>query len=378
MQIRKLFDENLNPKWDYIWTLEPFKACIGVNQNKEWHREMLEEHIKKVTTNMHGLIEENRPDYLHLQENHHLMLMAAALCHDLGKATTTRWDNGLKQWKCKSHGAVGEKITRKLFFDEPDIVLRESVCWLVRYHMGLHNAKDADDDTINRKVSQLSNMWNTIDFDDVVALYICDCMGSDNDFNDAPNYAYMDNVAFGEKTLALHNQKYCYLKKSFDVNPSAPDVIIMCGISGSGKSTVASEYANKHGYQIISRDSIREKLGMTSADKKFKGSKKQEEKVTEVFNERMVHYAKFGIPFIIDNMNLIERYRNGYKELLKDYDLVWSCVYVEAPTLDECKKRREGQMPPGEIDKMLDRLEFPRPYEFNGNIYLYKQLQSEC
>jgi predicted kinase len=153
--------------------------------------------------------------------------------------------------------------------------------------------------------------------------------------------------------------------------------VILVGISGSGKTTIAEEY-KKEGFEIISRDTIREELGMTSSDKKFKGNKKQEDEVTEVFNERLLECARNKIPFVIDNMNLIERYRKGYKELLKDYPLDWQCVYVEAPTLEVCKKRREGQMPSGEIDKMLDRLEFPRPHEFDGKIWIYKQCQSQC
>ena len=151
----------------------------------------------------------------------------------------------------------------------------------------------------------------------------------------------------------------------------------MVGISGSGKSTFAEKCAVQNGYKIISRDTIREELGMVSKDKKYKGNKSQEDKVTEVFNERLLQYARNGVPFIIDNMNLQERYRKGYRDLLKDYDLFWHCVYIEAPTIEECKHRRHGMMPENEIDRMVDRLEFPRPYEFD-NIQLYKQQPFEC
>lgn len=374
MQITELFDENLNPKWDYIWTLEPFKACIGVNQNKEWHREMLEEHIQNVTMHMKDVIDGNCPEWMKRTRNHwdNLMLMAAALCHDLGKASTTRWDEGLKQWKCKNHGAVGEKITRRLFFDEPDIFLREGVCWLVRYHMGLHNVFDKRDDvqSVYKKIEQLAQSWRWVHFEDLAALYICDCLGSSSVFND--NEGWKDCMAFARQCCYKYNETMVPVPKIEWGN-----AIVLVGIAGSGKSTFAEQLKND-GYEIISRDTIREELGMTSSDKKFKGNKKQEDEVTEVFNERLLECARNKIPFVIDNMNLIERYRKDYKELLKDYPLDWQCVYVEAPTLDDCKKRRKGQMPPGEINKMLDRLEFPRPYEFDGNIYIYKQMQSEC
>ena len=369
MRIYELFDENLNPKWDYIWTLEPFKVCIGVNQNKEWHMEMLEEHIQNVTNHMHDIIDGNCPDWLKRNRTDcdKLMLMGAALCHDLGKATTTRWDEELQQWKCKNHGAIVEKITRRLFFDEPDIHLREGVCWLVRYHMGLHNAYDNRNnfETVGKKIRQLSNSWRWVHFEDLAALYVCDCLGSDSVFND--NGGWKDCMAFARECRSRYSDT---IVSTHDANQT--DAIVLVGISGSGKSTIADEY-KKQGYEVIARDTIREELGMTSPDKKFKGNKKQEDEVTRLFNERLVECAKNGTPFVIDNMNLIERYRRGYKEILKEYPLNWDCIYVEAPTLDECKKRREGQMPPEEIDKMLVRLEFPRPYEFEGGIYLHKQ-----
>jgi predicted kinase len=374
MQIRELFDENLNPKWDYIWTLEPFKACIGVNQNKEWHREMLEEHIQNVTMHMKDVIDGNCPEWLKRTRNHwdNLMLMAAALCHDLGKASTTRWDDGLKQWKCKNHGVVGEKITRKMFFDDPDILLREGVCWLVRYHMGLHNAYDKKDNTeaVNAKIKTLSNSWKWVHPEDLAALYVCDCLGSSSVFND--NGGWKDNMAF-----AMEYCTQCHNLPQPEKQEKQGLAVVLVGISGSGKSTVAEEY-KKEGFEVISRDTIREELGMTSVGKKFKGNKEQENEVTRLFNERLLECARNKMPFVIDNMNLIERYRKGYKELLKDYPLDWQCVYVEAPTLEDCKKRREGQMPPGEIDNMLDRLEFPRPHEFDGKIWIYKQCQSQC
>ena len=374
MKIHELFDKNLRPNWEYIWSLKPFKACIGVNQNKEWHREMLEEHIQNVTMHMKDVIDGKCPEWLKRTRNHrdNLMLMAAALCHDLGKATTTKWDDGLKQWKCKNHGAVGEKITRRLFFEEPDIFLREGVCWLVRYHMGLHNAYDKKDDTeaFNAKVKILSKSWNWVHPEDLAALYVCDCLGSSSVFND--NDGWKDNMAFAQEYCTQ-----CHNLPQPEKQGKQGVAVVLVGISGSGKSTFAEDF-KKEGFEVISRDTIREELSMVPSNKKFKGNKKQEDKVTEVFNERLLECARNDVPFVIDNMNLIERYRKGYKELLKDYPLDWQCVYVEAPTLDDCKKRREGQMPPGEIDKMLDRLEFPHPYEFDGNIYIFKQVQSEC
>lgn len=361
MRIQELFDASLNPKWDFIWTLEPFKACIGVKQNTDWHRETLDDHIILVTDCMHNLV-----DGYDTQDKDSLALMAAALCHDLGKATTTKWDDGLKQWKCKNHGAVGERITRKLFFDEPDIYLRERVCSLVRWHMDLHHLADKPQDVIESKIRFLSNSF--ADFHDFAKLYVCDCLGSQNTINDETGCG--EDIDFATKCMNIYNE-HAEEWQRFTSNEE-PDVIVMIGISGSGKSTWAEQYTKEHNCKIISRDTIREELGMVSSDMKYKGNKSQEDKVTKVFNERLLFHVQCGTPVIIDNMNLQERYRKAYKELLNEYDLKWGGVYVEAPSIEECKKRRQGQIAPQEIERMLDRLDFPRIYEFD-ELKLIKQ-----
>ena len=368
MKIAELFDKSLNPKWELIWTLEPFKACVGVKQNTDWHRETVDKHIRSVTEHMQDIINGNAPEWLigSISSSDKLGLMAAALCHDLGKPSTTKWDDGLKQWKCKNHGVVGERITRKWFFDESDIYLRETVCSLVRWHMDLHHLSDKPEDVQQSKIRFLSHSFAK--FQDFIALYICDCLGSDNKRND--ENGWVEDMAFARKCLDVYNEHADEWVR-FTTNEE-PDVIIMMGISGSGKSTWTEQYAKEHDYKILSRDTIREELGMVSSDKKYKGNKSQEDKVSKLFNERLVQYVQNGAKVIIDNMNLQERYRKAYKELLNEYELKWGGVYVEAPTIEECVKRRQGMMPEGEIEKMLDRFDFPRHYEFDS-LKLIKQ-----
>jgi tRNA nucleotidyltransferase (CCA-adding enzyme) len=63
-----------------------------------------------------------------------LILMYAALCHDLGKAKTTKQVNGM--WKTFNHENAGVPITKKFLkriTRKKDII--ESVCKLIKYHM---------------------------------------------------------------------------------------------------------------------------------------------------------------------------------------------------------------------------------------------------
>lgn len=39
-----------------------------------------------------------------------------------------------------------------------------------------------------------------------------------------------------------------------------PELIVMCGLSGSGKSTIAKELAVKYDAAIVSSDAIREEI----------------------------------------------------------------------------------------------------------------------
>lgn len=354
MKINEFFDDNLNPLWDKIWELQPFKACIGVQQNKEWHRETVDEHIHSVTLNMMGLIRQSNP----IANRKKLMLMTAALCHDLGKATTTYFDTELQQYKCKNHGLVGERITRQLLFDEPDIELREAVCWIVRYHMTLHRAKDVKDDeqALIEVLSKLRHMPKGVDFNDMIAMYVCDCMGSKNVPND--NGEYMNDFRLADEWHRLYDN----LERD-GIEKSDFTAYLMVGVAGSGKSTWILE--NIPNVKVLSRDIIREELGMSKPGEKFKGTRAQEDKVTEVFNKQMLECAKNHHDFVIDNMNLVEKWRRDYHNMLKDYRVNWHYVYVEAPTLETNMERRKGQIADTEITKMLNRLDFPRPYEYD-------------
>lgn len=109
------------------------------------------------------------------------------------------------------------------------------------------------------------------------------------------------------------------------------EIIIMCGIPCSGKSTWALEYAQKSNekkYEIISRDKIREQL--------FKGhyiySSDNEKKVTWTFNEYMDVYLHSihldGI--ILDNTHCKESYLNDIiKRFYNTHDI--KIVFIDIP-----------------------------------------------
>lgn len=142
------------------------------------------------------------------------------------------------------------------------------------------------------------------------------------------------------------------------------NVYVMVGLPGAGKDTwIAQNLPNTH--KVVCRDDIRAEMGLCQAGEKIVASREQENLVTAIFNQKLKEYARAGEDIAINNINLVKRYRMEYKRTLRDFDVNWIYVVVEAPDLDTNKKRREGQIPPEVFDKMVARYEPPTPDEYN-------------
>ena len=146
------------------------------------------------------------------------------------------------------------------------------------------------------------------------------------------------------------------------------NVYVMVGLPGAGKDTwIAQNLPNTH--KVVCRDDIRAEIGLCKAGEKIVASREQENLVTAIFNQKLKEYARAGEDIAINNINLVKRYRMEYKRTLKDFDVNWIYVVVEAPDLETNKKRREGQIPPEVFDRMVERYEPPTPDEYDEIIY---------
>ena len=132
------------------------------------------------------------------------------------------------------------------------------------------------------------------------------------------------------------------------------NVYVMIGLPGAGKDTwIANNLPNAH--KVVCRDDIRAEMGLCKAGEKIVASREQENLVTAIFNQKLKEYARAGEDIAINNINLVRRYRQDYKMTLKDFDVNWIYVVVEAPDLDTNKERRKGQIPPEVFDRMVAR-----------------------
>ena len=79
----------------------------------------------------------------------------------------------------------------------------------------------------------------------------------------------------------------------------------------------------------------------------------------------MIETAKRGFDIILDNINLKREYRDAYKETLKDFNVKWNYVYVQADSLEKNIERRKGQISENVLKDMQKKLDWPDFCEYD-------------
>ena len=134
----------------------------------------------------------------------------------------------------------------------------------------------------------------------------------------------------------------------------------MVGLPGSGKNYYIEN--NLPHLPTLSRDDIRTEIGIPG--EKPQGNKEEEDKVTQIFMERLRNYCETETSFIINNVNVRLRYRQDALREIVPYNAEIVYVYVDTP-IETCKERRDGQIPEGVIDRMWGYEEMPSPKEYD-------------
>lgn len=374
MLLTDLIDfKNCEYKWDVIENIPEFSELKKCEQNPKWHSEgNAWNHTKKVCEQA-ILISR----YFNIYDCK--ILMGGALFHDIGKGVTTEFKKG--NWHSYGHEIQSEIITRNLLFDE-DILLREEICRLVRWHMDI--LKVFESKHYAEKILDLSTKVN---IRKLIDLKKCDVLGSiPEDFKvteyDMNKLEKINTIA--ENLNCLNKPTHCFNIKQYPIEcfrKSFIDVHIMIGVPGAGKSTTIENYIrprhddwhkiNETELVVVSRDIARYKLGFCGENEKYLGTPNEEEEVTKYCNNLIKEAADNGKCIVIDNTNLKRKYRDSVKELLKDYRVSYFYHYIEAPSLKENFKRREGEVPSNVILNMLKSLEWPT-YDEYLRFYIHK------
>ena len=363
MHFSDLFKVGLIPDTNKINSISEFASLKDTPQSKKYHHEGdAYKHTMLVVDAMREIISTLE----HPSHEYKLTLMAAALCHDLGKVTTTYFDGSKQDYACKNHGAEGEKIIRSLFFDEEPKLLN-NVCSLVRHHMAFHHIFDGGKDTKNKLITM---SLYPMSIKEHLFMNIADKKGTVNETEtDDFIKAHFDRIKSEAEELGIFEQPYLFKtteERRLFFNPKANidkpkfTMFVMIGLPGSGKNYYIEKFLST--VLEISRDDIRTKIGIKG--EKPQGNKEQEEYVTQIFNDEVIKCCKEQKDFVINNTNVKKQYRDGYRNLVKRYNPY--IVYILLNTdVDTCKERRKGLMPLTVIDKMAKNFDYPDPSEYD-------------
>lgn len=361
--------------WKNIWKIDEFSKMEYCEQNPKWHGEgnckkhtiLVCENAEK-TVNNYALINEPK-GWIKTEEkfNESIILLTAALFHDIGKIRTTKIGKD-GNWHSYKHEWESEKITRRLLWDT-GYEFRESICSLIKYHMvpmNLFDRKDYMEGIV--KICQEIPSWDLL-----MKLKSCDLEGSiqENEelkFTDLKKISELDSLGKAiEKYVVpqFQTRKHIYQKYIDSINKKPLNLIVMIGLPGSGKDTFIKEYYNSDKYVVISRDNIREELNFCNKDEKIVGTSEQENEVTKIFNERMTNAAKEGKTIIINNINIKKEYRTVFEKFLSNYNVYVEYVYIEASSLSKNIERRKGQISSEIFYNMIERFEWPTKDEYD-------------
>jgi predicted kinase len=146
-----------------------------------------------------------------------------------------------------------------------------------------------------------------------------------------------------------------------------PELVVMCGLAGSGKSEHAKREAEMNNMIICSSDSLREEL--------YDDVNNQENnnELFTILHRRIKNYLKEGKSVIYDACNINSRRRRAFLSELKNIPCEKTCMIMATPFKTCCERndRRERSIPYKEIKKMY--LSWQTPYWFEGwnNIITY-------
>ena len=376
--ISKFFDMNtvFNPydeslleidiHWDYIYSIPEFAALKTLHQSPKWHSEseFVSGHVEMVANECKSWIECKH----NLDEEFAVILMMSALFHDIGKATTTFLKESDNMWHHYGHEVESEKITRRILWDL-GYRLREKICGIVRWHMEPFNIIRSKD-----PVSKIIDLQNKVY--SLRSLYYMKKFDMRGSRSADPELTKFDSIlldSFADICMSLNcfhskNNIDDIKKKINDLTNKKPKLTVemYIGLPGAGKDTaIAASMSDGEDRAIICRDDIRVELGFCEEGEKYLGTNDEENKVTEVFNRKLKDAAESGKVIVLNNMNNRRKYRDAYKQMLKDYNVCWKYIYVEASELNKNIERRKGQIHELAFRKMVETFEFPTSDEYD-------------
>jgi len=287
------------------------------------------------------------------------LLFAAALLHDVAKPACTRIEDG--RITSRGHSQRGAIQTRQLLWRTgADLLLREQLCALVRYHQTPFHAIDNPDAArLVRRISQSTRC------DLLAILAKSDALGR----HCADQSSILTKVGLFRELAREHDcldkpfafpsslSRFEYFRREdrdphYAVHDSSKfEVLLMSGLPGSGKDTWIRTYAA--GLPVISLDDIREEIGAPLTG--------NQGRVIQLAKERARAYLRQQTSFVWNATNLSRDIRTPLIDLFTDYQARVRIVYIEAPYEKQIlqNQQRSRAVPPDAIEHMTSRWEVP-------------------
>ena len=347
------------PNWSEIEQIEwmqPLKECM---QEPEFHAEGdVYTHTKMVIEELLQLTE-----YKSLSKELQANLFYSALLHDIAKPKCTVIEDG--QIRSPRHALVGEKMAREILWDN-DFKQRELICALVRLH-GLPVWLLEKNNPLKKAAAASLRLDNRL----LHILAKADMLG--RICKDQEDMLMQVDLfkEFCEESECLEVEKAFYNSHSrfkfFQTNAEYPaeiyddtqfEVVMMCGIAGSGKDT----YVRELDLPVVSLDDLRE------AHKVKHGDKKQQGRIIQLAYEQAKVYCRKQQSFVWNSTNLTKDIRGKLIRTLLPYNPKFKIVYIETSTAN-LFQRRKGIIKDEAIYRMMRMLDVPQRYEVHEVAY---------
>lgn len=133
----------------------------------------------------------------------------------------------------------------------------------------------------------------------------------------------------------------------------------MVGVAGSGKSTIAMQYALKHSHIIFSSDGVRKEIYGDENCQDNPG------RVFDILHQRITKALRNGFDVVYDATNLSCKRRMNFLKSIAHIECKKTCVVVVTTPedIEERMTRRERKVPMEVVHKQLCQFQCPNYYE---------------
>ena len=340
-------------------------------QNPRWHGEgSVLAHTKLV---IKAMVES--PAFLDADTRTQQILYLAAVFHDIGKARTTRLEDG--QWVSPGHARVGAEMARQILWRDFGLCgapekqsMREAVCGLIRYHSLPPYAIENESGRL--QLLRAAANGELIPFFTVrllCALSETDALGRICDDKED----MLDRIALCAELAkeagcydgpypfpTAHTAYACLSGKQ--VSPAYPlyddtwgEVILLSGLPGTGKDTWIKD--NCPDLPMISLDEIRAELKMPPTQKQGK--------VVDMAREWAKELLRRKQSFVWNATNILPMTRKQQIDLFAAYGASVRVVYLETGWDEQLRRNaeRKDAVPESVVSDMLEKLTPPERFE---------------